>query len=212
MSKKHNHKFIWTDDAIDAVKSLWNMMPAREIRGIIWLMCIQHAYNNGETVQIPSRDSIIWKVFELGLIDEEVHKSLITENRRKPVPKRNRDFVLDRDGGQCLVCGRTDRLNVDHIHPAFYGGSNATSNLQTLCTGCHKIKGLSSIDCRDIKEWKVWNGAVVANSNIEISPHEVAISLIERYHGVSFRGQLPEMFNQSGIEFTKVSEMKFKEE
>ena len=40
----------------------------------------------------------------------------------------------------CVACGSTQRLNVDHIVPLARGGTNDTSNLQTLCAACHSTK------------------------------------------------------------------------
>lgn len=50
--------------------------------------------------------------------------------------------VLARDRWKCLSCGRSARedgvvLEVDHIIPRSKGGSNETSNLQTLCKKCN---------------------------------------------------------------------------
>ena len=41
---------------------------------------------------------------------------------------------------QCKLCGSMDRLETDHIVPRHLGGSDAWSNLQTLCAACHARK------------------------------------------------------------------------
>jgi hypothetical protein len=60
--------------------------------------------------------------------------------------------VLVRDGYICLCCGKKKgegvSLNVDHIIPVAMGGSNALSNLQTLCRICNADKGVNEIDYR----------------------------------------------------------------
>jgi len=59
---------------------------------------------------------------------------------------RIREWVIDRDGGECVRCGwrRGDgdrQLEVDHIVPQHQDGHPFDpSNLQTLCTECHAAK------------------------------------------------------------------------
>lgn len=49
--------------------------------------------------------------------------------------------VFERDGYRCVRCGRAGRLECDHIVPLVHHGSAyETSNLQTLCRGCHIAK------------------------------------------------------------------------
>lgn len=50
-----------------------------------------------------------------------------------------RKAVILRDGCQCVGCGRTNcKLEVHHIKPRRSNGSNALSNLITLCERCHQ--------------------------------------------------------------------------
>ena len=54
--------------------------------------------------------------------------------------------------GKCRICGRKGRrlvtpngivwegLEVDHIVPIMYGGTDVESNLQVLCVNCHHHK------------------------------------------------------------------------
>jgi superfamily II DNA or RNA helicase len=57
--------------------------------------------------------------------------------------------VRERDGNQCVCCGSTRRLRVDHIVPYYYGGGNILDNLQTLCEACNVAKGMQTINFRD---------------------------------------------------------------
>ena len=41
---------------------------------------------------------------------------------------------------QCAHCGSVANLETDHIIPKHRGGTDAWSNLQSLCVECHKIK------------------------------------------------------------------------
>jgi len=40
----------------------------------------------------------------------------------------------------CLCCGSTERLEIDHIVPLDWGGSNDVENLQVLCKPCNSSK------------------------------------------------------------------------
>lgn len=67
------------------------------------------------------------------------------------------DWMLKRDNYQCLACGVTNNLTVDHVIPIFRGGANDRTNIQTLCGVCNSSKGTKVIDYRkdDEKESKV---------------------------------------------------------
>lgn len=52
-----------------------------------------------------------------------------------------RKAAIERDGGKCVKCGSTVRLEADHIIPASEGGVEMSlENIQTLCHSCHKEK------------------------------------------------------------------------
>lgn len=50
---------------------------------------------------------------------------------------------------QCLCCGETRRLTIDHIQASYYARRNDEDNLQTLCYQCNSIKGTHHIDFRN---------------------------------------------------------------
>ena len=57
--------------------------------------------------------------------------------------RRLRDAVLARDNYTCQHCKRVclpENLCADHIINKARGGGDDLSNLQTLCTDCHKVK------------------------------------------------------------------------
>ena len=70
--------------------------------------------------------------------------SRIDDPRRGPnrhsIPPAVRRRVLARDGHRCQApgCTNTRFLEVHHITPRSRGGSNAASNLITLCAACHR--------------------------------------------------------------------------
>lgn len=45
--------------------------------------------------------------------------------------------IRDRDK-KCVMCGSSNRLQVDHINPISKGGSSKDGNLRTLCVDCHR--------------------------------------------------------------------------
>lgn len=72
-----------------------------------------------------------------------------TPLRSRPVaetgrPSRvTRELVQERDGGRCVVCGRSSLLHLHHRRPVGAGGSrrlqvHAAANLVCVCAGCHR--------------------------------------------------------------------------
>lgn len=61
---------------------------------------------------------------------------------RKAMPLRLRYAVLERDGFKCVLCGSKDLLEIDHIKPVAFGGTDEIANLQALCYACNQGKRL----------------------------------------------------------------------
>lgn len=66
-----------------------------------------------------------------------------TENRfnHAPLTKKQRETIMRRDKGKCVICGTSKRLHIDHIVPVTNGGSSDDSNLRVLCETCNCSKG-----------------------------------------------------------------------
>ena len=60
---------------------------------------------------------------------------------RAPISTGIRDFVFDRDGHACRLCGTTADLTLDHIYPWSLGGPDTPDNLRVLCRPCNSSKG-----------------------------------------------------------------------
>jgi hypothetical protein len=60
--------------------------------------------------------------------------------KRKFIPKENREFIINRDGRQCYYCGSAKSLEVDHIIPLKHGGTNVAGNLVCSCSTCNRRK------------------------------------------------------------------------
>jgi len=56
--------------------------------------------------------------------------------------------LVDDYGEQCLHCGATEHLVIDHIIPLAKGGLSIYDNLQLLCRDCNSLKGKLVFDCR----------------------------------------------------------------
>jgi 5-methylcytosine-specific restriction endonuclease McrA len=52
------------------------------------------------------------------------------------------EFVYDRDGGICVLCGSSEKYQFDHIVPLCKKGANTVDNLRVLCARCNMNKML----------------------------------------------------------------------
>ena len=72
--------------------------------------------------------------------------------------KKVRAKIFKRDNYACLLCGKKDRLSIDHIVPLSKDGTNRQSNLQTLCEKCNSLKGDTTADYRRESKYKTIYG------------------------------------------------------
>ena len=65
--------------------------------------------------------------------------------------KNIRGRALEKYGTECLKCGSSENIQVDHIKPKSQYPELALDieNLQPLCWDCNKKKGVSEIDYRN---------------------------------------------------------------
>jgi len=69
-----------------------------------------------------------------------INSKSISAARRQAIPDDVKQFVFERDQGQCVNCGNRVELQFDHIIPVSLGGSSASENLQVLCGPCNRKK------------------------------------------------------------------------
>lgn len=75
------------------------------------------------------------------MVTEELNGVLVTpENKRRDYDVA--DVIARREHvkSECVRCGVTEKLECDHIVPVNAGGTHDASNLQTLCSKCHREK------------------------------------------------------------------------
>ncbi|WP_431604419.1 HNH endonuclease [Corynebacterium propinquum] len=77
-------------------------------------------------------------------------------NNTKHVPTTTRNTILHRDNHTCQNCGHHNpggqNLEIDHIDNTRGSHYNHHTNLQTLCTACHKTK--TQIEARRARQKK----------------------------------------------------------
>jgi len=60
--------------------------------------------------------------------------------KRKHIASELRGLVMERDQHSCVLCGATEDLTLDHIHPWSKGGPDTYENLRVLCRSCNSRK------------------------------------------------------------------------
>ena len=76
----------------------------------------------------------------------------------------NRKNIYIRDNYECVYCGATNNLTIDHVLPTSRGGKNTWQNMVTCCKKCNAKK-----DNRTPNE---------ANMNMKYKPFEPSFSLL----------------------------------
>lgn len=66
--------------------------------------------------------------------------------RKTEITEALRYSVLERDDFECVLCGATEDLTLDHIIPVVMGGSDDALNLRVLCRPCNSAKGIGLPD------------------------------------------------------------------
>ena len=61
----------------------------------------------------------------------------VTKNRNNRIYFKK--VVFKRDNNKCRLCLDKEELQIHHLTPKAFGGSNRIDNLITLCDCCHKF-------------------------------------------------------------------------
>jgi hypothetical protein len=90
----------------------------------------------GFAYRLPPR---VWK----RLTVDGVPPKPLPEHRRvrAPIPAAAQEAVLAAAGFKCSNCPASSNLEIDHLIPWSWGGTNHLFNLQVLCRACNRRKG-----------------------------------------------------------------------
>ena len=66
-------------------------------------------------------------------------------NYTRYISSEVKQAVWNRDGGKCVCCGSSIRLEFDHVIPVAKGGSNFENNIQLLCYDCNRTKSTNIV-------------------------------------------------------------------
>lgn len=76
----------------------------------------------------------------------EIDYYLMEPDRKYSINSRYRENILERDEFKCQLCGKRKRaqsdLEVHHVEPKAFGGTDDPTNLITLCKHCHDREDL----------------------------------------------------------------------
>lgn len=152
----------WVQETKQILIKLWGQHSAPEIAEQVNLWHRDNGRARGANLYPATTDlGVMYQALKLGFISQaelDVYEQQRrrTRARQNYVPAKVRAAVLERDGQQCLLCGATEDLTIDHIVPAAQGGTSEADNLQTLCAACNRTaKGMSGVDFRKPYE-KLW--------------------------------------------------------
>lgn len=70
----------------------------------------------------------------------ELYGGIPSDDKRVPIPDEVKQYVWQRDKGQCAKCASQENIEFDHIIPISKGGSNTARNIQILCQDCNRSK------------------------------------------------------------------------
>jgi hypothetical protein len=144
---------------VTAVETVWSAKLPPEAK----LMLLALVHEDGCVVRAAGRCGLLPKhggalaesLRATGWVDDEYRIILIERpdwalknplRNDEPLPERMRLAVLERDGWRCTACKSPDDLQVDHVKPRAFGGTNVMANLRTLCGSCNRAKGDSLDD------------------------------------------------------------------
>jgi hypothetical protein len=136
------------------VKEWFMNRPNRDISHEESKVGIENAYFKVAKKRFEDVDRSIRKLAQVGFLIK-VRKGWYRYDPKSVTIRKLEDFsasdrkkILERDGYQCVICGKGEKdgvdLQVDHIKPKELGGNASISNGQTLCASHNFRKKISS--------------------------------------------------------------------
>ena len=83
--------------------------------------------------------------------------------------RANRNRIYKRDGYECVYCGSSRNLTLDHVIPKSRGGSNSWTNLVTSCQKCNLKKADRTPEEARMKLRHAPFAPTLVNENITLS-------------------------------------------
>lgn len=93
-------------------------------------------------------DACINRLLELK--QEIIEKPYNGHNNSSDLDENSKRLIKEKYPN-CLCCDEENKilLEIDHINPRYFGGTNSLDNLQTLCRHCNTVKNTLEIDFRN---------------------------------------------------------------
>jgi hypothetical protein len=123
---------------------------------LLWLLASEH---DGA---LPPADKAAWRLRTSADVIEKVYAEALEAGffeagelgtkeqwASRYIPDAVRERILQRDGHQCITCGSTENLEIDHKIPISKGGTSDELNLQVLCRSCNRRK---RVRCADVEQ------------------------------------------------------------
>lgn len=126
-------------------KRLLNTAPEKFINDFIAISIIKGHFmaNKGYELEILPSYKFDYNLYESKDHEIEVKSTKMTISKtNRVIPLGIRYKILERDKGECKLCGKNPErngviLHIDHILPYSLGGLTEMDNLQTLCSDCN---------------------------------------------------------------------------
>ncbi len=133
-------KYLYTfEDTIESKVNKYFLDKEDEIKETVRLEEIKKEQKIRERILQQQRDRELERKVRQQMMEEGAIEKLHTKRREK-IPQDVQDSVWNRDGGKCVQCGSSEKLEFDHIIPHSKGGANTYRNLQLLCEKCNREK------------------------------------------------------------------------
>ena len=131
----------WHAEKKRIIRENWGKCSPIEIRAMIDARKREWPVNSQYPFHVPTIVEILQAALVFDIASDDEYLRWYTFYARKPMTPSRKKQIINRDGGRCVRCHSTEKLEVDHILPVALGGGNEDGNLQTLCFRCNRAKG-----------------------------------------------------------------------
>jgi len=64
---------------------------------------------------------------------------------KRSYSQQKKEYVVNRDGCACILCGDEENLTMQHVKPYSRGGETSSRNMVTLCNDCNQSLGAEQV-------------------------------------------------------------------